>query len=455
MNFLHTLLAFLFGLGLLVVIHEWGHYLVARWCGVKVLTFSIGFGKSIYAWQRTPKDTRWQLSLIPLGGYVKMLDEREGPVPELLRPYAFNQQNVWKRIAIVSAGPLANLLLAVVLYAGVFAAGVEEVRPIFATPVAGSLMEQAGLQSGDVVRKVGVTPVQTVAELRWSLLSQAVDHQSVELEVQSLGGDITYRRLDLRTVPVDALRQDILSYLGLSMWQPELPPVVGQLVAHGAAERSGLLAGDLIQSVNGEPVASWGAFVSQVRQSPSKGLDLSVQRAQGEVLRITLVPDAINEHGQSVGRIGVMAQLPERSQDPRFIQVRYSLLSALVKAYERTWEVAAMSVDMMGRMLVGDVSWKNVSGPVTIADYAGQTAALGASHYIKFLALISISLGVMNLLPVPVLDGGHLLYYTLEVVRGRPVSERVMLVGQRIGLILLGVLMCFAFYNDITRLISG
>src|SRR5574343_302476 len=350
MNFLHTLLAFLFGLGLLVVIHEWGHYLVARWCGVKVLTFSIGFGKSIYAWQRTPQDTRWQLSLIPLGGYVKMLDEREGLVPELLRPYAFNQQNVWKRIAIVSAGPLANLLLAVVLYAGVFAAGVEEVRPIVATPAAGSLMEQAGLQSGDVVLKVGATPVQTVAELRWSLLSQAVDHQSVELEVQSLRGDISYHRLDLRAVPVDALRQDILSYLGLSMWQPELPPVVGQLVAHGVAERSGLLAGDLIQSVNGEPVASWGTFVSQVRQSAGKALDLSVQRAQGEVLQITLVPDAIDEHGQSVGRIGVMAQLPERSQDPRFIQVRYSLLSALVKAYERTWEVAAMSVDMRGRM---------------------------------------------------------------------------------------------------------
>jgi len=454
MSLLNYLIPFAAALGVLILVHELGHYLVARWCGVKVLRFSIGFGRPLLVRKAGRDGTEWALSAFPLGGYVKMLDEREGEVPPEELHRAFNRKSVWRRFAIVAAGPLANFLLAIAVYWGVFVAGTEELRPRLAIAGENSPAVAAGIVEGDLVGMVDGEEVRSWQELRWALLRHALESRKVELHVTTLEELPAVRVLDLTGLPIDDGGEDLITRMGLKPWRPAIPPIIGKLVAGAAADRAGLRVGDEVLRIDGAAISSWTDLVGKIREAGGKSVALDVVR-EGRQLQFEVVPELANENGQQIGRIGVAVAEPVHGGLSMFAVVSYGPMQGLVKAISQTWETSVLSLKMMGRMLTGEVSWKNLSGPVTIADYAGQTAQLGLSHYLKFVALISISLGVLNLLPIPVLDGGHLLYYVVEIIKGGPIPERIMEIGQQIGLALLAMLMAFAFYNDINRLISG
>ncbi|MDP2809633.1 MAG: RIP metalloprotease RseP [Rhodocyclaceae bacterium] len=454
MNILWYLGAFALALGLLIVAHELGHFLVARLCDVKVLRFSVGFGKPLVMRRFGRDGTEWALAAFPLGGYVKMLDEREAPVAPGEAHRAFNRQSVARRSMIVVAGPVANLLLAILLYWGLFLHGVEELRPILAAPTAGSAAARAAIQEGETVRSVEGKPIRTLPELRWEVLRLAVDHQPATLETINPHGEIAYRRIDTSALDMNELEGDILRELGLALFRPKLKPVIGRVAAASPAETAGIRAGDEIVGIEGRPVATWTEAVEAIRNSPGRPVMLEVLR-EGRQQTLTVTPAAIEEGGRNIGRIGVAVREDPAVLSELTLQVRYGPVDAMDRAVARTWDTSLFTLRMIGRMLVGDLSAKNISGPVTIADYAGQSARMGLPHYLKFLAIISISLGVLNLLPIPILDGGHLLYYFAEAVKGGPLSERAMEIGQQIGIGLLSLLMALAFYNDINRLISG
>ncbi len=454
MNLLNYLVPFALALGLLILVHELGHYLVARWCGVKVLRFSIGFGKPLLVRRAGRDGTEWALAAFPLGGYVKMLDEREGPVAPVELDRAFNRQSVYRRFAIVAAGPIANFLLAIVLYWGLFVVGTDELRPRVTLSGTPAIAAAAGVRAGDLVTAVDDEPVRSWQELRWVLLRHALDSREVLLQVRTLEDVEAYRRLDLAGIPIDDGSQDLIARIGLEPWRPQIPPVVGRLVEGGAAEAAGLRVGDKVVAIDGVPLTAWSELVARVRGAAGRQLHVEVER-EGRRLEFRFIPDESDDNGERIGRIGVGVAEPAPGGLSMFARVSYGPVDGMLKAVRQTWETSVLSLQMIGRMLTGEVSWKNLSGPVTIADYAGQTAQLGLGHYLKFVALISISLGVLNLLPIPVLDGGHLLYYTIEIIKGGPIPERVMEIGQQIGLVLLAMLMAFAFYNDINRLISG
>jgi len=454
MNLLHTIAAFVVALGALIIVHEYGHYLVARICGVKVLRFSIGFGLPLWKKRFGRDGTEWIVAAVPLGGYVKMLDEREGEVAPQELGRAFNRQSVWRRYAVVIAGPCANFLFAILLYWMLFMQGVQEARPIVASPLPNTPAASAGFEAGETIRAINEEPVTSWQEVRWRMLQLALEHQQVKVEVLSRNNLLNWRSLDLSRFDSEELEGDTLALIGLRLYRPEISPVIGQIVPGSVAERAGLQAGDRILTANGRPILSWDELVEQVRRHPARELRLTYQRGD-ERRDVVLVPEATQHNGSAVGRIGAAAKLDQQAMDKLVTVVRYGAVSALVKAVAKTWDTSAFSLRMLGRMLIGQVSWKNISGPVTIADYAGQSAQLGIISYLNFLALISISLGVLNLLPIPLLDGGHLMYYTVEIFKGSPVSDRTMEIGQKFGLALLLVLMAFAFYNDINRLISG
>jgi len=454
MNLLDYVLPFVVALGVLIIVHEFGHYIVARLCGVKVLRFSLGFGKVLFMRRLGTDQTEWALSVFPLGGYVKMLDEREAPVPAEELHRAFNRQSVWRRIAIVAAGPLANFVLAIALYWGLYSSGVEELRARIGEPPAQSQAALAGFQEGELVRSVNGDAVQTWTDFRWHLLNDALDRRSVTIETINGQSEIAFRKLDLSGVDVDQTQNDAASQLGLRLYRPKLPAVLGQLSPDGSAAAAGLQAGDRVVRIGEKPVDTWSDLVASVRDAAGQTLEVEVLRGS-DTLVVQLVPKAFEENGRTIGRIGVAMADADGQRDLMFVTVRYGVLDALTKGISQTWDTATMSLSVLGRMIVGEVSVKNLSGPVTIADFAGQSARMGWAHYIKFLALISISLGVLNLLPVPVLDGGHLLYYVIEIIKGGPVSERVMEIGQQIGMALLAALMAFAFYNDINRLVAS
>jgi regulator of sigma E protease len=454
MNFLQTVVAFIVALGVLIVVHEYGHYIVARLCRVKVLRFSVGFGRPLATWRLGPDQTEWSIAAIPFGGYVKMLDEREGEVAPAEVHRAFNRQSVAKRFAIVVAGPLFNFIFAVLVYAGLFMYGLPEARPILGEPTAGSVAAQAGLHAGDTVRSIDGDPITTWQELRWRVLQAALQREMVKIETQDERGHLSSATLDLRGFPSNDVESDALERVGLRLYRPPLPPVLGQIVAGGAAEKAGLEAGDRIVSADGAPVETWEAFVNAIRSRPGTALKLSVERA-GTTRTVEVVPDAVNAGTTRIGRIGAGPRQPEGYADKLLIRVQHGPVEALTRGVAKTWDIAVFSLKMLGKMLVGEISWRHLSGPVTIADFAGQSAQMGWISYVTFLALISISLGVLNLLPIPLLDGGHLMYYAIEIVKGRPVSERFMEIGQRVGLALLLVMMAFAFYNDLNRLLTG
>ena len=453
-NFLHYAVAFAVVLGVLIVVHEFGHYAVARLCGVKVLRFSVGFGRPLWSRRLGRDGTEWVLAAFPLGGYVKMLDEREAAVPSSERHRAFNTQPVGKRMAIVAAGPVANLLLAVFLYTFVFWQGAPELRALLGTPPAASALAEAGLENGEEVLRIDGREVVSLQDLHWQLLSHAGETDVAVFETRNLRGELNERRVRIApTLAEYGLEADFPAKLGVTLFRPRIPPRLGLVEKLGVAAVAGLRQGDLVTAVGGVAVETWEQVVAAVRAAPGRPLDIAVLR-DGRQLNFSVRPVEENVQGQQIGRIGVGVALPADLPELA-TTVRYPLAVSLQRAVRETWEKSCFSLTMLGKMLVGQVSLKNLSGPVTIADFAGQSAKLGWASFLKFMGLVSISLGVLNLLPIPVLDGGHLMYHMLELLRKRPVSEHTLEVGQRIGLSLLFALMAFALYNDFARLASG
>ncbi|MDT0355882.1 RIP metalloprotease RseP [Herbaspirillum huttiense F1] len=453
MNLLHTLIAFFVALGTLVVVHELGHYLVARWCGVKVLRFSVGMGRVIWSRRFGRDQTEWALSVLPLGGYVKMLDAREQPledIPEADLKREFTRQSVWRRIAIVAAGPIANFLLAILLFAGLYMHGVPEPVPVLRAATAQSAAYQAGLRAGDRITAINGAPVQVWSEVRWKLMQLVLEKADARIDVERPnpnGSGKLLNSVTLRLGGIDSneLEGDFLGKLGLSLARP--PAVLGKIM-EGPAKMAGLESGDRITAIDGVPVQDGLAFVEKVRESAGKPLLLQGMRGTAPI-EVRVTPESVEEgeSGKRIGRIKVEVPLA-----PEMATVSDGPLTAVAKGAQRTWDTSVMTIKMIGKMIIGQVSLKNITGPITIADYAGQTARVGLVSYLSFLAFISISLGVMNLLPIPVLDGGHLLYYALEILTGRPVSERFGEIAQRAGLGLLMALMLVAAFNDIVRL---
>lgn len=451
-DLVYKVAAFLVTLGVLVIIHELGHYVVARWCGVRVVRFSVGFGRVI-ASRRVGRDqTEWALSAIPLGGYVKMADEREGEVAAADVPRAFNRQSVGKRIAIVAAGPIANLLLAVVLFAGTFLAGIPGYRALLADPPPASAAHAAGIRAGDRVVAVDGAPMQTFQDLRWRLL-EAQGKSSVELAVQEADARENAAPI-VRVLAIDALKPsdweaNPLTVLGLKA--DFGAPTIEAVIADKPAARAGLERGDRIVSVDGVPVRSPADVAAATNAKPDTPIVFGIERGERK-LSVTVTPEASVQGGRTVGLAGLRLQVDPAAAERLTLTVRYGLVESLIQGARKTWELSIFTLKMLGRILVGDASLKNISGPLTLADFAGQSAQAGALVFVGYLALISISLGILNLLPVPLLDGGHLLYYFAEVIKGSPVSDRAFEVGQRIGMAMLAVLMALAIFNDFSRL---
>jgi regulator of sigma E protease len=448
MDVLTKLLAFAVTLGVLVVFHELGHYLVARWCGVKVTRFSVGFGRVVWSRRSSPDGTEWALSAVPLGGYVKMADEREGEVAAKDLPHAFNRQSVWRRIAIVAAGPIANLLLAVLLFAGTYVAGVPGQRAIVATPPAGTAAAATALREGDLVTAVDGVAVRSWQDLRWRLL-RASGEDAVELTLQRDDGSTTRIPLALSAVPSADWEGNFMSVLGLKA--DFGPPLIDEAVPDKPAARAGLKAGDRIVAIDGAAVRSPADVAAQTNAKPGAAVVFRVDRG-GEVFDTEFVTEVGERGGRRIGLAGVRLKVDPARADRLAVTVRYGPVEALGAGLRKTAELSVFTLRMLGRIVIGEASVRNISGPITMADFAGQSAQAGGLVFVGYLALISISLGVLNLLPVPLLDGGHLLYYFAEIVKGSPVSDRAFEVGQRIGMAVLAMLMTLALFNDLTRL---
>lgn len=455
-----SVLAFIVAIGVLVTIHEFGHYLAARSCGVRVLKFSIGFGKPIFQYQHSPQSTQWVLSWIPLGGYVKMLDSRESDSLEASGhpantdwSRAFDRQNVAAKMWIVFAGPLANLLLAFVCYWGLIAQGEVGLKPYIGPVESGSLAAKAKLRSGDLVVSLDSKPVTTWQDAQWQLLEAWVAHQSIKVVTRTVQGELHTNILPMAALPGEP-EGDVLQKVGISMQMPVIPAVVGEILPGSVAETSGLLIGDHILRVNNKPVEDWQQFVKWVRANPSQPLKVEYQRGS-EILQVKLLPETVVEAGQKIGRLGAAVNMEAVDLTPYRVERHYTLAEAAVRAVHRVQETIVFTLKMIGKMLTGQASLKAISGPVSIADAAGETAGLGLKPYIGFIALLSISIAVMNLLPIPVLDGGHLLYHMAELIRGEPLPDKVLEIGQRVGLGLLAGLMFIAFFNDINRYLVG
>jgi regulator of sigma E protease len=453
-----TLIAFIFTLGLLITVHEYGHFQVAKWCGVKVLKFSIGFGKPLWSKKIGSDQTEFVIAAIPLGGYVKMLDEHElthvGEQAKHDMQRALNRQSVGKRIAIVLAGSTANLLLAIVLYWALFMMGVVGMKPIIGNVVDNSPAASASLKLGETIQKINGKEVATWQDARWILLNESLKKNSVEIQAINDNQEIHLHQLNLSGLNDDNFNQDILDKLGLSVYQPDIPARIGEVTKNSPADLAGLKTNDLVVEINKIKVDVWEDFVHEIRKYPNMPLAVVVLRNQQEV-SLTVKPEAIVENDKTVGRIGAAFRIEQTELNKLFVTTHYSAIQAFAKAVEKTWDTSIFSLKMLGNMVTGQVSWKSMSGPVTIASYAGQSAGMGIKVFIAFLALISISIGVLNLLPVPVLDGGHFMYYMAEIFTGKPVSEATVIIGQKIGFALLGSMMVLALYNDINRLITG
>ena len=447
-----TVLAFVVALGILIAVHEYGHYRMAVACGVKVLRFSVGFGKPLLRWQSKKSSTEFVLGALPLGGYVRMLDEREAPVDAVEQHLAFNRQPLRSRAAIVAAGPAANLLLAVLLYALVNWVGLEEPRAVLAAPAAESVAAQAGLRGGERVIAVQVEQdapqdVGSFEHLRWALTQAALEKQDVRISWQRAANDgVHTTELPLSKLPATALDANLGAAIGVQA--PWTPALVERVMDAGAAAAAGLQAGDVVTQAFGGPVVDGFQLRQLIRQNPAQASEWMVLRS-GQEVRLSVTPEATQEQDARIGRVGAYI-----GGAPDMVIVRLGAIDGLWAGVTKTWDVSVLSLKMMGRMLIGEASLKNLSGPLTIADYAGKSASMGWVQYLAFLALISVSLGVLNLLPLPVLDGGHLMYYLWEGVTGRAISELWMERLQRAGVSVLLVMMCIAFFNDISRILG-
>ena len=450
MGLLQNVLAIIVVLGLLITFHEFGHFWVARRCGVKVLRFSVGFGKPL--WSTVDRQgTEYALAAIPLGGYVKMLDEREAPVPEDQLDQAFNRKNVWQRIAIVAAGPLANFLLAIVAYWALFVYGTTTVAPMVGDVLPNSPAAEAGLAHGDEIIAIQNDPVRSWEEVNLKLISMIGFSGMLTINALPEGSNERAYALEVDNYLTRQDPPQPLQSLGMTPWQPEFPAVLGQVLEGEAAANAGLQAGDRIVAIDEMPVEDWMQFVTIIRRSAGETLSITYER-EGEQGELSLTPGSNQlESGGEVGYIGAGVEpvsWPESLQR----EIRYGPIEAVGQALARTGDMVLLTVDAIRKMLVGLISPSNLSGPITIAQISGDSARAGVEAFVGFLAYLSISLGVLNLLPIPVLDGGHLLYYFVEIVRGRPVSEQTQAIGLRIGLAMVGGLMAMALYFDLMRL---
>jgi regulator of sigma E protease len=451
MDFLHTLFYFIVAISVLVSFHEFGHFWVARKAGVKVLRFSLGFGKILWSYQKNPDTTEYVISAVPLGGYVKMVDEREGEVKEADLPYAFNRQSLFARIAIVAAGPVFNLMLAVAFFWSALVIGEIGIKPILGAVEQGTLAAAAGFADGDEIISVNGKTTPTWTEAMTALVSEALDgEQSIKIEVKNFDGRQYTRTLQL--TDKDTENPDVLyQHLGFKPWSPKLQPIIGKVLPDSAAFSAGLKQGDLIVSADDTPMNDWMQWVDYVKNHGGVAIKLVIER-DGVRLPVTITPKKVEVGEKTEGKVGASVFIPEALM--KSVSVEYSLppLEAIPVALETTYYYSVTSLKMMGKMLIGKASVENLSGPISIAQYAGQSATMGLVPFIKYLALVSVSLGVLNLLPIPVLDGGHLLFFAIEGIKGSPVSERVQIFFQQIGIALLISLMMLAMFLDVDRL---
>jgi regulator of sigma E protease len=447
---LFFLVAFVVAIGILIVVHEFGHFWVAKTLGVKVLRFSIGFGKPLWSRRFGRDRTELVIAAVPLGGYVKMLDESEGRVAKRDVKRAFNRQPLINRTAVVVAGPLFNFLFAILAYWVIFMAGIDGLKPVVGKVLEGSIAAQAGFQPDDELIAMDGKDVASWDHRRLYLFQKALDQESVAVEVRDRDGRMRTRVLDLRDFPAGDVNAALIDRgIGLTPFIPVVPPIIG-VVEPGPAARAGLQIGDRITEVDGRPVGSWNELATEIGKNAGREITLVVER--GDIRQqIVVTPDAVDRDGTTVGRINIRPSEADFPNDFR-VKVRLGPLAAFGAGVENTWSMTWLTLEMLYKMLKLEVSSRNISGPITIAQYAGYSAKVGLTQFLMFLAVISISLGVLNLLPIPILDGGHLLYYVVEAIKGSPVSERVMIWGQQIGVMVLAGLMLLAFYNDLTRL---
>jgi regulator of sigma E protease len=453
MTLLSYVLAFLVAIGVLVAVHEYGHFWMARRMGIRVLRFSIGFGRVLWS-RRGADDTEYAFSAIPLGGYVKLLDEREGPVDAAELTAAYNRKPVWQRILVLVAGPLANFLFAVAAYWLLFVAGVPALRPVVGEVRPGSMAERAGLQAGDEIVRVGTRDVVTREGAVLAILDRLMQGSSIELGLRSEEGlgRSTALKIEGNSRPLTEPGA-LLPGLGFDFWYPAVPARVGKVLPGSPAERAGLQEGDEIIAVSGHSVADFPALVDEVQPNAGRTLEFDIRR-DGDRRQVSVEVEGQREGERLVGRIGVQpAAVSDIPAGMRTLE-RYGPLGALVRATDKTWDMSLLTVRMLWNVATGDVSVKNLSGPINIAEYAGFSARQGFLAFLSFLAIVSVSLFVLNLLPIPILDGGQIVYQLAELAKGSPLSERAQAVGQQIGLLLLLVLMSFAFYNDLSRLFS-
>lgn len=454
MNVLVSASAFLLAIGILVAVHEYGHFIAARMLGVRVLRFSIGFGRPLWLKRAGPDRTEYCISAIPFGGYVKLLDERDCPVTLAEQPRAFNRQPVPARIAILAAGPLLNFLFAIVAYWAMFMIGIPGTRPVVGEVTPDTIAARAGLRNGDEIVSVGGRPTATLEGAVVAIIDEMLESGRIALVLRDEGGRERSATLDATGRAAELTEPGrLFSGLGFEPWAPELPPVFGDILTGGSAERAGLKSGDRVVSANGEAIADWPAWVNYVRSRPGEKVDLRIER-DGSILDVALAIEREEGADGPIGRIGAAPRVPPGLFDRLRAMERYPPAPAFAEALARSWEMSSLTIRMVARMALGEVSVKNISGPINIAQYAGYSASIGLTPFLSFLAVVSISLGILNLLPVPMLDGGQIAYQLVEAAKGSPLSERSQVIGQQVGILLLLVLMSFAFYNDISRLLG-
>ena len=453
-SFLSSTLALIVTLGILIAFHEYGHFWTARKLGVKVLRYSIGFGKPLWMRRRGVDQTEYVLAAIPLGGYVKMLDEREGDVAPEERHRAFNRQSVWRRFAIVIAGPLFNFIFAILAFWLMYLIGVPGVKPILGDVEPQTVAAVSGFKTGDEIIEVEGEKTPTWGTVRLNMLDYALDSDVVEIKVRGQNGGEHVLTLPVKNITTEDKQKNLLSVVGIHPFRPELPAVLGQLVSGGAAELAGLQENDRVIKIGNQQVLNWTVLVDIVRAHPQQEIFIEIER-DGQTLVIPVTTKQQETDAGIIGKIGASPARPKELSNEYLAEVKYPFFSALGVAIVKTWQMSVLTLRMIGKMFIGEVSLDNLSGPITIATYAGYTASAGISPFLYFLAVISISLGVLNLLPIPLLDGGHLLNYLIEMIKGSPLSDVVQSYMQRIGIFFLVMLMSLALYNDVVRLVVG
>ncbi len=451
MDVIHTLFYFIVSIGILVSFHEFGHFWVARRVGVKVLRFSIGFGKVLWSRRKQAGATEYVLSAIPLGGYVKMVDEREGEVKPEDLPYAFNRQSLLARVAIVAAGPIFNLILAVTLFWSVLVLGEQGIKPILGQVEQGSIAAKAGFVEGEQILSVNDKLTPTWTEAISVLVAAAIDgEQEIRVDVKTFNDQQTTKVLSFSEE--DTENPEVLyQRLGFKPWSPKLKPVIGQVLPESAALAAGLKSGDLIISADDQAIVEWMQWVEYVKSHPGKPIKLVVER-DGVQTSSVITPSSIELENKTEGKIGASVKVPEDLMKSMVVEYSMSPLAAIPAAFSTTYDYSTATLKMMGKMLIGKASVENLSGPISIAQYAGQSASLGLVHFLKFMALVSVSLGILNLLPIPVLDGGHLMFFAIEALKGSPVSEKIQQFFQQVGIAVLMSLMVLAMFLDVERL---